>query len=113
MPFLTIHTNAKINDTALLTEEMAKIVAQELGKPLNYVVVALDSNPAMAFNGSEKNLGALLEMKSIGFGNKKAALAEVLTTFMLVNSDVEVQLVNIEFVDLSAENVAIGGSLLG
>lgn len=111
MPFLTIYSNGAGNDADLLADAAA-LVAEKLGKPLRYVVVNLQMNPAMAFDGSPQNKGALIEMKSIGFGNKHP-LVEALTDFAIERLKVNRELVNIQFVDMPANTVAINGVLLG
>ena len=111
MPFLTIYTNAGAGNDAVVSDA-AELVAKSLSKPLRYVVINLQYNPMMAFDGSVQNKGALLEMKSIGFNNK-TALASALTDFVVERLGAERGLVNIEFVDMPANTVAIGGSLLG
>ncbi len=111
MPFLTIYSNG-VNTNKNLTAEAAQLVADALGKPIKYVVVNVVMNPAMAFDGSAQNKGALIEMKSVGFRDKNA-LAEQLTDFVVANLGVEAGLVNIQFVDMPADTVAIAGSVLG
>lgn len=111
MPFLTIYSNG-VSSNPNLVAEAAELVAKELGKPLQYVVVNVLMNPVMAFNGNAKNKGALIEMKSIGFRNK-AALCKALTDFAVANLNVERGYVNIQFVDMPADTVAVSGMLLG
>ena len=73
MPFLIVHTNAKLKDNnpEQFVEDAANLVAQELHKPISYVVASYDYNAAMSFGGSAQKHGALVEMKSIGFGDKQ------------------------------------------
>ena len=112
MPFLTVYTNAtKINQKNFV-EEISDLVAGELHKPVSYVVVNLQVSQAMAFGGETANRGALLEMKSIGFGDKNA-LAEALTKYVTDVTDVERRFVNIQFVDMKAADVALGGRTFG
>ena len=111
MPFLTIETNA-INKDTNLGEEAAVLVAKALGKPISYVVTTVRAGQDMTFGGARDNKGALITMKSVGFGDK-AALAMQLTEFVVRRLDVEQSFVNVEFVDLHAADVAIGGRLLG
>lgn len=107
MPFLTIYSNATVKDENLCADA-AQLVAKELGKPIQYVVVNLLFNPAMAFNGSEDTKGALIEMKSIGFRDK-GALAKSLTDFVAQRLQLDSAYINIQFVDMPAGDVAISG----
>lgn len=111
MPFLTIKTNATTVNRDI-AEKAANLVAEHLHKPIRYVVVSIEANRFMAFNGSMDVKGALIEMKSIGFGNK-SLLAKALTKFAVDNFNVEENFVNIHFVDMPGHDVAIAGSLLG
>ena len=111
MPFLTIKTNATTVNRDII-EKAANLVAKQLNKPVRYVVVSVESNRFMAFNGSLDVKGALIEMKSIGFGNK-FLLAKALTDFVVDNFNVEEKFVNIHFVDMPGHDVSIAGSFLG
>ncbi len=111
MPFLTICSNGTQND-ANLAAEAAKLVGEMLHKPLNYVVADIRINPNMAFEGSTAKKGALIELKSIGFSDK-AALARALTDLAAERLQLERRYINVRFVNLAADDVAVGGSLLG
>lgn len=111
MPFLTIHTNGKVQDSKAFLAETADFVAAELHKPISYVIVTLDSNQDMLFGGNENIKSALVEMKSIGFGNK-AALAAKLTDFLEAKLALDKRHINIHFIDMPAADLSIGGSLL-
>lgn len=111
MPFLTIYSNG-VSTNGNLAADAAALVAEKLGKPLRYVVVNVVMNPAMAFNGDARKKGTLIEMKSIGFRDK-ADLAQALTDFAVANLGVEKEFVNIQFVDMPANAVSIGGCVLG
>lgn len=114
MPFLTIHTNAVLASEKIenLLQEGAKLIAIELHKPMGYVVVNLDNNSNMSFGGSSKNIGALVEMKSIGFADK-IGLAKILTEFIHDRLQADLANINIEFIDMPASTLAIGGRLMG
>ena len=60
MPFLTIHTNAKIRNTAEFMEEAVDVVAKVLGKPKSYIVLTLDTQSGMLIGGNPDNKGALI-----------------------------------------------------
>lgn len=111
MPFVTINTNTENKDKHL-AEDAARLAAEILGKPISYVVATVRSGQNMAFDGSSENKGALIEVKSVGFADK-AGLARRLTELAIARLDVEERFVNIEFVNLSASDVAVSGDLLG
>lgn len=111
MPFLTIKTNGFSNDVKLV-EKAANTVAEVLGKPVSYVAAEVKYNADMAFVGSKQRKGAWIELASIGFRNRQAAV-DVLTDFAVDNLGVERELVCIRLTDLSAADVAHGGHLFG
>ena len=113
MPFLTIHTNTKIRNTAEFMEEAVDVVAKVLGKPKSYIVLTLDTQSDMLIGGNPDNKGALIEMKSIGFGGHETVLVKALTDLLVDLSDAERECVNIELVDMPASKVAMGGKLFG
>ena len=81
MPFITIDTNANVDVTSQLLDELSNIAVTVLNKPKNYVTVKINSGKAMLFGDSSENIGALVEFKSIGYGDKKPELAKQLTDF--------------------------------
>ena len=115
MPFLRVLTNAEVTTTAdRLAEQAAELIAAELGKPISYVVVTVKQNRTMSFGGKVSNTGVLAYMDSIGFGNHKASLAQKLTDFFATEiPGVGLRNINIVFNDMPAEDVAIGGNLMG
>lgn len=111
MPYLTIDTNAKIKVGADMLEEAVSLVAETLGKPKSYVIVKINANKDLIAGETVDNVGALIEMKSIGFGDKKAVLAQKLTDFAVQHFGAEGRYVGIHFVDMPANNVAQNGML--
>lgn len=67
MPYLKIQTNitpdAKVQEKLL--RKLSKSVAEQLGKPERYVMVAIEAGAPMIFAGDDAPL-AYLELKSIG-----------------------------------------------
>ena len=112
MPFLTIHTNCKPQNTEIFLQDAAQVVAAELHKPISYVIVTFDYQPQMIFGGDKEIKSALVEMKSIGFADEKS-LAQKLTNFLARELDAEVDFINIHFIDMPAKDLSIGGNLLG
>jgi len=115
MPFLRVLTNSKISiSTDELAEKASELIAEELHKPIDYVVVTIKQNRDMYFGDDKEIKGVLAYMDSIGFGGQKASLARKLTDLFLDNMpSVSPQNVNITFYDMPASDVAIGGNLMG
>lgn len=111
MPFLTIKTNGFSNDNKLV-EKAANTVADVLGKPVNYVCAEIKYSPELAFAGSKQRVGAWIELASIGFANRQAAV-DALTDFAVENFGAEKSLVCIRLIDLPAKDVAHGAVLFG
>ena len=67
MPMLLIQTNTEIARDAAdaLLKEASRLVAETLGKPERYVMVAIEDKTPMSFAGDTAPL-AYLELKSIG-----------------------------------------------
>lgn len=112
MPFLTIHSNCKPQNVELFLQDAAQFVATELQKPLSYVIVTFDYQPQMIFGGDKEIKSALVEIKSIGFADKKY-LAHHLTDFLAKELNAETDFINIHFIDMPAQDLSIGGRLLG
>ena len=66
MPYLSIHTNAKLADIrqSELLAAASKIAASQLGKPEEFMMVSITPVGRMIFGGSE-NPAAFLELRSI------------------------------------------------
>lgn len=77
MPYLTVYTNAEMSNGAALAEKAAELTAKVLHKPVSYVVTNFIYNQAMAFGGKSQNKGALVELKSIGLGDKDKFVSEI------------------------------------
>ncbi|MBL1275471.1 MAG: tautomerase family protein [Ectothiorhodospiraceae bacterium] len=101
MPFLKIQTNQAL-DPAQQQALMAKassLVAEKLGKPENYVMVAIETGQTMQFAGTSCPL-AYLELKSIGLpADETRNLSDSLCTLVSQELDVEKNRTYIEFAD--------------
>lgn len=94
-----------------MLEDAVSLVAETLGKPKSYVIVQINTGKDLIAGEAVENVGALIEMKSVGFGNKKAALAQKLTDFAVQRLGVEGRYVGIHFLDMPANDVAQNGML--
>ncbi len=67
MPYLKIQTNQTLDESAQnsLLKKASATVSAQLGKPVDYVMIAIDPPRPMMFAGSDEPT-AYLELKSIG-----------------------------------------------
>ncbi|HHI92504.1 MAG TPA: hypothetical protein ENK04_03165 [Gammaproteobacteria bacterium] len=101
MPFLKIQTNQALDDSVQqsLIKKASAIVAGQLGKPENYVMVILQPSQTMLFAGTDSPL-AFLELKSIGLPEPVIQnLSDSLCTLMAQELDIEKNRTYIEFTD--------------
>jgi len=66
MPYLKIQTNTEIADKGLLMKEMKALLADQLNKPVKYIMIAVEPPAAMYFAGDD-GPAAFVEVKSIGY----------------------------------------------
>jgi phenylpyruvate tautomerase len=101
MPLLKIETNQTLDAAgrdSLLTKASQQVAAI-LGKPERYVMVSLQTNPAMLFAGSDAPL-AYLELKSIGLPQSRTAeLSRALADLMNAELGLPAERIYIEFAD--------------
>jgi len=101
MPFLRIQTNHPLDDTAAgeLANRASAVVAEQLGKPERYVMVSVESSPAMRFAGSDAPL-AYMELKSIGLPESlTAGLSHTLCQLLADTAGIDPARIYIEFSD--------------
>ena len=113
MPFITIDTNAETKATQTELSELVELVSAELSKPKDYIAAKINTGKLMSCGANPETVGALIEMKSIGYHGKIGQLAKVLTDFGVQKFGCEAEAVNIHFVDMPATNVAKGGRTFG
>ena len=115
MPFLKVYSNAELKNqnTAEFTEKAAELLAKELGKPIEYIVVKLVCDKNISFGGSVAHKGVLAYLESVGFKDKQA-ITQRLTQFFDENfAGLDIKNINVVTVGLQASDVAIGGKFLG
>lgn len=103
MPYLKIQTNREPDAAAArdLLGRASKLVAEQLGKSENYVMVALDPPRPMLFAGSDAP-AAYLELKSIGLPeNRTGELSAALCALVEEAIGVPGERIYIEFADAS------------
>lgn len=113
MPYLTVYTNKEIKNGAEIAEKAAMLTAQILHKPVTYVVANVIYNPQMSFGGKSDNMGALVELKSIGLGDKDKFVADM-TEFLAENIGIEnKEFIAMALIDAPAAYTACAGRTFG
>lgn len=101
MPYLKIQTNQSIPtvQAQALISKASQLVADQLGKPEKYVMVALAPPVPMLFAGSDAP-AAYLELKSIGLPSSLTRdLSQALCTLIEKELAISTERVYIEFAD--------------
>lgn len=101
MPYLKIQTNHEIDAgrSADFIKSASRLVADGLGKPERYVMVALEPPVPMVFAGSDAPT-VFMELKSIGLPESKTAgLSDSLCKLVNTELGVPADRVYIEFQD--------------
>lgn len=101
MPYLKIQTNQVLDETAQLAlmKKASATIAEQLGKPENYVMVTIQPAQSMLFAGTDGPL-AYLELKSIGLPESATKdLSHSLCALMAQELNIEINRTYIEFAD--------------
>lgn len=93
MPYLKIQTNKVLDESAQnsLLKKASATVSAQLGKPVDYIMVAIDPPRPMIFAGSDAPT-AYLELKSIGLSpanttDFSAALCDLIANELSIDKD--------------------------
>ena len=70
MPYLRIQTTGATDSAQTFLKKASRLVAQQLSKPEDYVMVSLEPSNAMLFAGSAEPT-AFLELRALGLPVKK------------------------------------------
>lgn len=112
MPYLKIQTSTELPAAAAksMAARASALIAAQLGKPERYVMVSVETNPAMLYAGSNDPL-AYLELKSIGLpenstGDASRALCELVSRETGINPE----RIYIEFTDAARKMWGWNGS---
>jgi phenylpyruvate tautomerase PptA (4-oxalocrotonate tautomerase family) len=102
MPYLKIQTNLPLGKKAERTvlKNASRLVAEQLGKPESYVMVAVEADTPMLFAGSDDPV-AFLELKSIGLPARKTkALSQALCQLVEGYLGISCDRVYVKFIDV-------------
>ena len=102
MPYLKIQTNIPISKIAEpnVLKHASALVAKELGKPEEYVMIALQPNTPMMFAGTDDPV-AFLELKSIGLpAQETKRLSQALCGLIHEHLGIRPERVYVKFIDV-------------
>lgn len=102
MPYLMIQTNLPLGKKAerAILRNASTLVAELLSKPESFVMIALESDTAMLFAGSDDPV-AFLELKSIGLAARKTKdLSEALCKLIEGHLGIPRDRVYVKFIDV-------------
>ena len=102
MPYLKIQTNLPLSKKAERTvlKTASTLVAEELDKPEDFVMLAIQANTPMLFAGSDDPV-AFLELKAIGLpGRKTKRLSETLCKLVEDHLGIPPSRVYVKFIDV-------------
>ena len=90
MPYISIQTNQSIdkNKTQQIIKKVSQATAEILGKPENYVMVALQAGTPMSFAGNDEPT-AYVQLKSLGLPESSTASYSQ-SICSVLNSELEV-----------------------
>ncbi len=102
MPYLKIQTNLPLSKQAEhnVLKQASALVARELGKPEEFVMIALQPDTPMLFAGTDDPV-AFLELKSIGLpGDKTKRLSSTLCGLINEHLGIRPERVYVKFIDV-------------
>jgi phenylpyruvate tautomerase PptA (4-oxalocrotonate tautomerase family) len=103
MPYLKIQTNLPVGKKSEQTilRNASALVAIELDKPEEMVMIALEANTTMLFAGSDDPV-AFLELKSVGLpGRKTKKLSRALCGLIEEHLGISKERVYVKFIDVN------------
>jgi phenylpyruvate tautomerase PptA (4-oxalocrotonate tautomerase family) len=97
MPYVMVQTNAEMPSPYAFMSRTSAFLAEKLGKPESYVMVAIEPKTDMMFAGTP-DLCAYAEVKSIGLTESQTGeLSDALCTFLGNELGVGSERVYVEF----------------
>ena len=113
MPFIQINTSSKsvVENEDLLQKDISKLVADLTGKPENYVMTMIKLDNRMTFAGSDEPC-CFMQVKSIGSLNP-SSMSRSLCDLIASKTNIEMNRVYIEFIDVKSSNWGFNGSTFG
>tara|TARA_Y100001968_G_scaffold227365_1_gene210114 strand:+ start:1246 stop:1608 length:363 start_codon:yes stop_codon:yes gene_type:complete len=113
MPFIQVNTSFRsvIENDDLLQKDISKMVADLTGKPENYVMTMIQKDAKMTFAGSDEPC-CFIKIKSIGSLTPRT-MSESLCQLIASKTNINMNRIYIEFIDIKASNWGFNGSTFG
>jgi len=113
MPFIQVNTSSKsvVENEYLLQKDISKLVADLTGKPENYVMTLIKLDNRMTFAGSDEPC-CFIQVKSIGSLNP-SSMSRSLCDLIASKTNINMNRVYIEFIDVKSSNWGFNGSTFG
>ena len=113
MPFIQVNTSSKsvVKNEYLLQKDISKLVADLTGKPENYVMTLIKLDNRMTFAGSDEPC-CFIQVKSIGSLNP-SSMSRSLCDLIASETNINMNRVYIEFIDVKSSNWGFNGSTFG
>ena len=113
MPFIQVNTSSKsvVENEDLLQKDISKLVADLTGKPENYVMTMIKLDNRMTFAGSDEPC-CFIQVKSIGSLNP-SSMSRSLCDLIASKTNINMNRVYIEFIDVKSSNWGFNGSTFG
>tara|TARA_Y100001968_G_C19127680_1_gene605082 strand:- start:244 stop:582 length:339 start_codon:yes stop_codon:yes gene_type:complete len=110
MPLIQINTSSKseLENIDLLQKDISKMVADLTRKPENYVMTIIQRDSKMTFAGSDDPC-CFIKVKSIG-ALKPSSMSKSLCELIASKTNINMNRIYIEFVDVKASNWGFNGS---
>jgi len=100
LPYLNVHLNKQVINQIEVAKKLSKLVSNELNKPEKFVMVSIESDICICFNGTEE-LTVFMELKSIGFPEDIKKISKSLCNFMKKEFNINKDRVYIVFSDVN------------
>ena len=113
MPFIQVNTSTKtvVENDDLLQKDISKMVADLTGKSENYVMTMVQRDIKMTFAGSDEPC-CFIKVKSIG-SLTPSSMSKSLCELIASNTNIKINRIYIEFIDVKATNWGFNGSTFG
>ena len=112
MPLIQINTSVKsVIESDSLQKEVSKMVAELTGKPEIYVMTIIKTNSQMTFAGSDEPC-CFINLKSIG-SLSPSSMSKSLCELISSKTNIKVNRIYIEFIDVKASNWGFNNSTFG
>ena len=113
MPFIQVNTSSKsvVENEYLLQKDISKLVADLTGKPENYVMTLIKLDNRMTFAGSDEPC-CFIQVKSIGSLNP-SSMSRSLCDLIASKTNINMNRIYIEFIDVESSNWGFNGSTFG